>query len=134
MVEAATVNTTLSRNVAGGTDPAGGDALPDEVGKARFLKAMEGSGPERNAQTAACREGSDGQCIGDAMLNNIQKIKADYDTAVEKINLSVSAVEITPQGLLRLQLEIARLQLQEDLMAKVASKSTQNVDTLLKSQ
>lgn len=91
----------------------------------RFESAMEAEN---------CDSSSSSDCMGSQFLEGMQQLKSGYDEKVTAINDAVNIGELTVQDVMSLQLEIAKLQMQEELMAKTASKTTQNVDTLLKSQ
>ncbi|MFT7108651.1 MAG: type III secretion system YscI/HrpB-like protein [Psychrobacter glaciei] len=90
----------------------------------------------RNAvdKSEHCDPSSTSQCMGNTILEGVQQLKSGYDEKVTAINDTVNIGQLTVQDVMVLQLEIAKLQMQEELMAKTASKTTQNVDTLLKSQ
>jgi len=81
-----------------------------------------------------CSSESGDSCMGTSILEGMQQLKIGYDEKVNAINDAVTVGQLTVQDVMKLQLEIAKLQMQEELMAKTASKTTQNVDTLLKSQ
>lgn len=81
-----------------------------------------------------CDPNSGEPCMGTSILEGMQQLKIGYDEKVNAINDAVTVGQLTVQDVMKLQLEIAKLQMQEELMAKTASKTTQNVDTLLKSQ
>ena len=102
-----------------------------------YNQQIEQSGQQfRNAVENAehCAPGSSDHCMGSSILEGMQQLKVGYDEKVNAINDAVNVSQLTVQDVMSLQLEIAKLQMQEELMAKTASKTTQNVDTLLKSQ
>ena len=73
--------------------------------------------------------------MGDKILEGLSDLKAGMNNQTTSINESVAATEaMSHQELLKLQLEVQKLGMTQELMAKTAGKSTQNLDTLLKSQ
>ncbi|WP_018692193.1 EscI/YscI/HrpB family type III secretion system inner rod protein [Algicola sagamiensis] len=73
--------------------------------------------------------------MGDKILEGLSDLKAGMNNHTTSINESVAATEtMSHQELLKLQLEVQKLGMTQELMAKTAGKSTQNLDTLLKSQ
>ena len=75
-----------------------------------------------------------GSNIGDKVLDGLEKIKNVHEAEVESINVSLASPDLDVQSLMGLQMKLSRLSLQQDLIAKTASKSTQNLDSLLKTQ
>ena len=72
--------------------------------------------------------------LGERILDGIQNMKQHHAAEVGAINKAFETPELDMQQLLKLQLDLTRLTMQEDLLAKTASKSTQNLDSLLKTQ
>lgn len=75
-----------------------------------------------------------GSNIGDKVLDGLEQIKNVHEAEVEGINVSLASPDLDVQSLMGLQMKLSRLSLQQDLIAKTASKSTQNLDSLLKTQ
>ncbi|WDE09423.1 type III secretion system inner rod subunit SctI [Thalassomonas haliotis] len=86
---------------------------------------------EMNSKPLSDEQGSN---IGDKVLDGLEKIKNVHEAEVEGINLSLASPDLDVQTLMGLQMKLSRLSLQQDLIAKTASKSTQNLDSLLKTQ
>jgi len=75
------------------------------------------------------------QTIGDKMLTGLQNIKEGYDHQVDVVtSITSSTGPIDVKDMIKLQLDLAKLTMQGELINKTVSKSTQNIDTLLKSQ
>ena len=78
--------------------------------------------------------GTDGT-LGDRILQGLQHMKSGYDTQVGAVQDSLrSSDPLSINDMMKLQLDLAKLSLQGELINKTVSKSTQNLDTLLKSQ
>ncbi|WP_444917385.1 type III secretion system inner rod subunit SctI [Microbulbifer sp. JMSA003] len=72
--------------------------------------------------------------LGDKFFQIISDTKEEIGAKTTEIESALSVDEIAPVDLLRLQFEIAEITIQQELISKGISKSTQNVDTLLKAQ
>ncbi|VUD69249.1 Yop proteins translocation protein I [Thalassocella blandensis] len=72
--------------------------------------------------------------LGDKFFQILSDTKQEIKEKTSQIETSLKVDEITPVDLLRLQFEIAEITIQQELISKGVSKSTQNVDTLLKAQ
>ncbi|AZZ92388.1 EscI/YscI/HrpB family type III secretion system inner rod protein [Hahella sp. KA22] len=79
-------------------------------------------------------EASEGT-LGDKVLQGMQNVKSGYDQQVEAMQLTLNSADpLNMSDMLKLQMDLAQLTLQGELISKTVSKSTQNLDTLLKSQ
>lgn len=72
--------------------------------------------------------------LGDKFFQILSNTKQEINEKTTNIESSLKVEEITPMDLIRLQYEIAEITIQQELISKGVSKSTQNVDTLLKAQ
>lgn len=72
--------------------------------------------------------------LGDKFFQILSDTKLEISEKTNQIHSSLSVDEISPVDLLRLQYELAEITIQQELISKGVSKSTQNVDTLLKAQ
>jgi type III secretion protein I len=110
----------------------------------KFQKALEsGADSDERAQKVNLssveekKEGESGTGLGDRILQGMEKLKGDQDAQVEKINKllgSPKASEMSTQDLMKLQLELVKLTEERDVTSKVADKSSQGVQTLIKNQ
>ena len=74
-----------------------------------------------------------GESLGQSIVQQAGDLRESYNSKVEAINKS--AVDVTnPADMLQIQWQISSLTLQQDLLAKTAGKSNQNLETLLKMQ
>ena len=74
---------------------------------------------------------------GDAILQGLNRMRNDMGGSIDRINHLVQSLNgqaLPAQDLLKIQLEVQQLTLQQELMGKVAGKATQNLDTLVKVQ
>jgi len=96
--------------------------------------ALETSLPQQDNFSFSENFGSEESTIGDKFFQILSDTKQEISEKTSKIESSLNVEEITPVDLIRLQFEIAEITIQQELMSKGVSKSTQNVDTLLKAQ
>ncbi|MBK8896437.1 MAG: type III secretion system inner rod subunit SctI [Candidatus Competibacteraceae bacterium] len=72
---------------------------------------------------------------GDAILQALQRMRADYQNATgQAANLTPADGNLSMQDLLRTQMDLNQASMQVDLTAKVVGKVTQGIETLIKSQ
>ncbi|MFM2591227.1 type III secretion system inner rod subunit SctI [Vibrio sp. TBV020] len=75
------------------------------------------------------------QPMGEAILEQVQNIRGNINHQSADIqNRMDLASEMTLPELMKIQTDLSRLVLMEEILAKTVSKSTQSLDTLLKSQ
>ncbi|GAB3517802.1 EscI/YscI/HrpB family type III secretion system inner rod protein [Photobacterium proteolyticum] len=75
------------------------------------------------------------QPMGDAMVEGIQTIRNDLDVQADQIQSRLNDnPEMSLHDLIQVQMDLSRLVLVEETLARSVSKSSQNIDTLLKSQ
>ncbi|WDD96615.1 MULTISPECIES: type III secretion system inner rod subunit SctI [Thalassomonas] len=127
-----------------GVQEAQGPALPPPGDVARMEAAMNNGQQQHQYKVNEVMEleemsskpspDEQGSNIGDKVLDGLEKIKNVHEAEVESINVSLATPDLDVQSLLGLQLKLSRLSLQQDMIAKTASKSTQNLDSLLKTQ
>lgn len=75
--------------------------------------------------------------LGDKVLDGIGRVKELHDKEVKEISEFegvLKKTDIQPAELLGMQMNLLKISLHGELIAKTASKSTQNLDTLLKTQ
>lgn len=100
----------------------GGATPATEVRPPEAMAGME-SGAVRGTPT-----------LGETILNSIQQMREAHEERVRALNAAVDGKVVQMEELLAAQLALTRLTFEQDLIAKTASKATQNLDTLLKSQ
>ncbi len=76
-----------------------------------------------------------GNTLGDKILHGLQSVKSGYDHQAGAVQESLNGKDpLSINDMMKLQYDLAKLTLQGELINKTVSKSTQNLDTLLKSQ
>lgn len=116
-------------------------AAPADV--ARFEAAMAVQSETITAETsqvsaaltpATAPVPAEGGGIGDAILRGIERMRTSYADAMGGLQNTLAKDEIGAQELLSMQLQVSVLAIQQDLMGKIVSKATQDLDQLLKVQ
>lgn len=73
--------------------------------------------------------------LGDKILSNLQQVKSGYDNQFNEVNQSLAGTDpLSVQDMMKFQYDLTKFSLQGELINKTVSKSTQNLDTLLRSQ
>lgn len=75
--------------------------------------------------------------LGDAILRGLDRAHTSYEHNVDRINHEVDKLgdnATSMSDLLRLQLDMTRFEVSQELAGKVADKASQGVQTLLKNQ
>lgn len=115
----------------------GGD--PSVGAVEHFQQQMQGPGATTDVQAgetiSVLPVGGSSPTMGDKILQGLQNMKSGYDEQIGAVQTSVSRSDpLNIRDMMQLQLDLAKLTLQGELINKTVSKSTQNLDTLLKSQ
>jgi type III secretion protein I len=113
--------------------------IPDPQALSQFQQHMSQSESTQHNNSVLGTEirtvGVDNTTMGDRILDGLQGMKSGYDNQINAVQESVNSTEtLDMQSMLKLQLDLAKLTMQGELINKTVSKSTQNIDTLLKSQ
>lgn len=118
-----------------------GSSLPDARATARFAEIME-SGPvdapaaanvPPTAVSAKPVEGT--QTLGDRILNGLSGASAEFQQSLKNVHAVLDAGQaVSVQDLLKVQLNLTQVSIQYDLIGKAISRSTQNLDQLVKIQ
>lgn len=74
--------------------------------------------------------------LGDAILNGIEKLKANHDVRAERIEKAIvdSKGELTMEDMMKLQFEVMQLGIEQDITTKMADKTSSGVQTLFRNQ
>jgi len=114
---------------------------PDQLDAARFREAVEeNSGTERiqDIQAGGFQEVRPAETVGDAILGALEKVRANYNMEMDKVNTSLTEMEtqkdFSPAEMIKLQWEVFHAMFQVEVTTKVVDKSDQGVNTLLRSQ
>lgn len=77
---------------------------------------------------------SDTNGLGDSILDEIFELKSDYKNAIDRIAKDLDGHIESPADIMKFQFELTKVAMQQELIAKGAGKTTQNVETLIKAQ
>lgn len=80
---------------------------------------------------------ADENSVMDRAVELLENVKTSINESDQKIVSSMAVKQDEPmsmQAIMAVQAEMAKKHLQEELMTKIASKTTQHVDTFLKAQ
>lgn len=119
-------------------DPPPGAAAPSAEAVSRFSALME-EDTQVDAVDPAAKAATvmpSGQSMGDNILNGLQNLSTDLKSTWHALDTSLngSARELGMHDLMRMQLSMATMSVQYDLVGKAVSRSTQNIDQLVKLQ
>jgi hypothetical protein len=76
-------------------------------------------------------------CLGDEILKSVDQAHLAYERNLDRINQDVNKAGADPMSaarLMKLQLDVVKFGLDQDLTAKIADKATQGIETVLKNQ
>lgn len=75
--------------------------------------------------------------LGDRILASVDQMRTGYQETMQRIDTNLQsdpAPETRMRDMMEMFVDITRLSLQQEVLGKLAGKSTQNLDTLLKGQ
>ncbi len=75
--------------------------------------------------------------LGNVILDGIEKMSTAYHSRVDAVNGTIAGVGeggMTVQDTMKLQFELMQLNMQQDVTAKIADKTSQGIQTLFKNQ
>lgn len=103
--------------------------------QARFQTALQ-TVPETTtvALSAAALASERVTAPGDLILGGLERLRGRYRAVSVELDVMARRAELTPMDLLGMQMQVAQVTLGTQLIAQVASKLEQNVNSLLKSQ
>jgi hypothetical protein len=124
------------------------EAGADEM--ARFQAAMSGATPAGGVTPGAAMPAeftplsevtavaAPGGTPGDAILRGLGQLGDRFDNTVDRITQTLDSVQpgqsLPAADMLRLQLAMTEVTVQQDVAGKLVGKATQNLDTFLKNQ
>lgn len=124
-----------------GTEVASTAATPDARATARFAEIMEAgpaSAPVATSApppTAFAASVDCTQTLGDRILNGLSGASAEFQQSLKNVNAVLDGSQaMTLSDLLKMQLNLTQVSIQYDLIGKAISRSTQNLDQLVKIQ
>lgn len=111
-------------------------AQPDARDTARFSELLEDdlAGPaDVQAAGAANRTNHTNHTMGDNILSGLQNVSGDLQKEWKGISDSLQG-DLSARKLLQVQMGLAGLVLQYELVSKAVTRTTQNIDQLVKLQ
>jgi len=115
-------------------------SAPSASAAARFeqLMAPDDPAPADAVATAiapaAAPAAPSSRTMGDAILSGLRGVSTDMSTKWNAVSQALEAPNLRMNELLRLQLTVSQMSVQYDLVGKAISRSTQNIDQLVKLQ
>jgi type III secretion protein I len=125
------------------TDQPVGLAAPDVSATARFNAVMSPQPSEAAYGVAGVGMGEANNIsvnpasatLGDKILNGVQNLSSEFQQSWKTVNKALDpSGSLSTTDLLKLQLGITQVSIQYDLVGKIISRSTQNIDQLVKLQ
>ncbi|HZY20510.1 MAG TPA: type III secretion system inner rod subunit SctI [Ramlibacter sp.] len=113
-------------------------AAPDDLAAARFSELMDVQ-PTATAQAVqeafAPAAVAGPRTLGDAILGGMQNLSTEFQQSWRTVNAALDAgANMTMAEMLKLQIGVAQMSVQYDMVGKAISRSTQNIDQLVKMQ
>lgn len=120
-------------------------AAPDSLAAARFSAIMgHQPTPVAEAVQVALAPAAAGSSVaatspgsmGERILSGMNNVSSDFQSAWKSVSTVLDANDknMNMQDLLKLQLQLVQVSVQYDLVGKAVSRSTQNLDQLLRLQ
>lgn len=135
--------TSLATTLMGSTldTPAAPLAPADPLATAQFAQMMGAQAPATEPpqpvviDSAAVLLPAENRTMGDNILTGMESMSSEYRQAMTKVNAALdSSGDMTISDMLRLQMGLMQISVQHELVAKGISRSTQNLDQLVKIQ
>ena len=135
--------TSLATALMGSTlGPASAPLAPaDPLATAQFAQMMGAQAPATEPpqpvmiDSAAVLLPAENRTMGDNILTGMESMSSEYRQAMTKVNAALdSSGDMTISDMLRLQMGLMQISVQHELVAKGISRSTQNLDQLVKIQ
>jgi hypothetical protein len=93
------------------------------------------AGQVQNTQKVEAVHTADSSSPGSRILDNIHNMRSNFQQAVQELHATVDGANpVSPADMLKVQMKMQSVMMQQELAGKVVSKSEQNIDTLLKGQ
>jgi len=119
--------------------PAPAPAAVDDLAAQRFQQIMEppaAQAPPVEVPTDGSPSVNDGpRTLGDTILSGMNKLSAEFQQSWRTVNAVLDeGSRMTMADMLKLQMGMVQMSVQYDLVGKAISRSTQNLDQLVKMQ
>ena len=137
------VSTNMLLNIAA-TELSAADPTtlaPDAQATARFAEIMQAnpttpvSGEQAVASEVAVSVNGTSQTVGERILGGLSSLSADFQHNWKSVAAAMDGKSMTTTAdMLNLQINLTQMAVQYDLFGKAISRSTQNIDQLVKMQ
>lgn len=117
---------------------------PQAEDVAQFQESLKAQAPEAQAtappeviRTEPSTHVSGPSNLGDAILEGMEKMRESRETRVAEVNQilgDTGETEMSVKDAMQVQFDLMQLNLQQDITAKAADKTSQGVQTLFKNQ
>ena len=74
------------------------------------------------------------QSAGEAILNGVRNLSSDFQSTWQSVVHALDGNQVTMTDMLKLQLALVQMSVQYEMVGKAISRSTQNIDQLVKMQ
>ncbi len=135
------IGTKLALNVVSAEVGAGGTAIaaPDARAAERFAEIMQAGPVSADSATPdvlpAVVSAATSQTMGDKILGGLSSLSTDFQQSWKSVATVVNNDGMmTTNEMLKLQMNLTQMSVQYDLIGKAISRSTQNVEQLVKIQ
>jgi type III secretion protein I len=111
----------------------------DASDAARFSEVMDAPDAAAGAEDAASVQAtapSSGRTLGDNILGGLHRLSTDLQQTWKSMGAALGGTAAAPnmRDLLKVQMNLASMSVQYELVSKAVSRATQNIDQLVKLQ
>lgn len=130
---ARTAQALLSASLPAPTSAVAPTGSPDALATARFAAIMETEAPAPLPESPAVALPT--ASLGDRILNGLSGLSSDFTQSWKNVNAVLeNGTSVSTSDMLKLQMGLTQLSIQYDLVGKAISRSTQNIEQLVKMQ
>lgn len=130
---ARTAQALLSASLPASTSAVAPTGSPDALATARFAAIMETEAPAPLPESPAVALPT--ASLGDRILNGLSGLSSDFTQSWKNVNAVLeNGASVSTSDMLKLQMGLTQLSIQYDLVGKAISRSTQNIEQLVKMQ
>lgn len=137
------ITTTIATTLASGPGAASAVAptpVADSLAAQQFADMMRADAPMAPvvplpAAAADPAVAGGPRSLGDSILNGMQNLSTDFQQSWRTVQAALDGgVQMTMSDMLKLQMGVVQMSVQYDMVGKAISRSTQNIDQLVKMQ
>ncbi|MCF8161246.1 MAG: type III secretion system inner rod subunit SctI [Polaromonas sp.] len=113
---------------------------PDPLASAQFAQMMAAPPPIADPAGTAANAGvravaPENRTMGDNILSGLQGLSSDFQQSVKTVSAVLTdGANLSSADLLKVQVGLMQISVQYELIGKAVSRSTQNIDQLVKVQ